>query len=247
MTTRNPDELQIALPPGLEIQPDPLRLRLDFYADSIMMFSYEGPDNLQRTRLVAPVDIARALAGETIFISPLLPPTAVLWAESRHGSVLLIYRAPQLTHLALAKEVLAPPRRFHVPMPGLIFACVQGNSSPWVWAVKQKPKTLQDPVFRAPTFNVFDSGRVCPGTHEFPEDPELVPESFFRSLFSRAADSRNRSERFDDLELLWEDLEQRKAKRYPAADLVRETCARSPATIESIMGPDGPVLRGQYL
>ena len=46
-----------------------------------------------------------------------------------------------------------------------------------------------------PAFNVFRDGRVCPGSHSFPDEVGLIPESFFQSYFSLTGDTRERSKR----------------------------------------------------
>ncbi len=42
------------------------------------------------------------------------------------------------------------------------------------------------------------TGRVCPGSHRFPEEVGLIPESFFQSFFSLTGDTRNRSKKHPD-------------------------------------------------
>ena len=68
-------------------------------------------------------------------------------------------------------------------MPGLIFVCSPGRG-PWVYAAKKRPSDPEQQLYRAPAFNVFQDGRVCPGSHRFPEEVDRIPESFFESLVS---------------------------------------------------------------
>jgi hypothetical protein len=89
-----------------------------------------------------------------------------------------------------------------------------------VYAVKKRPTKPTDPVYKAPCFNVFQNGRVCPGTHTFPKEPAGVPESFFVSFFSPTGDHFDRSKRCpQNLALLWKRLDGTDA--YPNKDLVQ--------------------------
>ena len=66
---------------------------------------------------------------------------------------------------------------------------------------------------------MFSDGRACPGSHKFPEEVGLIPESFFQSYFSGTGDSRNRSRKHpDNLHSLWEELDG--MAEYPVEDLV---------------------------
>ena len=103
-------------------------------------------------------------------------------------------------------------------MPGLVFVCSPGRA-PWVYAALERPTDSEEQLFRMPAFNVFGDGRVCPGSHKFPEEVGLIPESFFQSYFSGTGDSRNRSKKHpDDLHALWEEIDGK--TEYPAEDLV---------------------------
>ena len=92
-------------------------------------------------------------------------------------------------------------------MPGLVFVCSPGRP-PWVYAALSRPTDPEQHLFRAPAFNVFRDGRVCPGSHRFPEEVGLIPESFFQSYFSLTGDSRDRSKKHaDNLQALWEEID----------------------------------------
>ena len=66
--------------------------------------------------------------------------------------------------------------------PGSGFPCRGWSSSarraasPWVYAAASRPTDAEQQLFRAPAFNVFGDGRVCPGSHKFPEEVGLIPE-----------------------------------------------------------------------
>ena len=86
----------------------------------------------------------------------------------------------------------------------------------------RRPGTAHRPGAAAlprPAFNVFRDGRVCPGSHRFPEQVGRIPESFFQSFFSLTGDSQGRSKQHpDNLQALWEELDGK--AEYPVEDLV---------------------------
>ena len=73
----------------------------------------------------------------------------------------------------------------------------------------KRPTDPEQMLYKMPAFNVFRDGRVCPGSHKFPEDwSELIPESFFQSYFSGTGDSKDRSKKHpDNLHALWEEMD----------------------------------------
>jgi hypothetical protein len=89
-----------------------------------------------------------------------------------------------------------------------------------VFAAKRRPRALEEQLYRTPTYNVFESGQVCTGSHAFPDDPGRVPEEFYRSYFSEVGSTgRGRSVRHpDDVGRLWAELHGKPA--YPLDDLV---------------------------
>jgi hypothetical protein len=105
-------------------------------------------------------------------------------------------------------------------MPGLIFVCMSARQAPYVFAAKERPRSPDDPLYHAPAYNVFASGRVCPGTYAFPADPAKVPEEFFHSYFSATGDTaRGKSQRYpDDVGQLWNTVNGQAA--YPLDDLI---------------------------
>ncbi len=61
-TTLTPSPYHWALPAEAGIENDPLRLRLDFHDESVILHDYNG--GIVRTKLVSALDIAHALASE---------------------------------------------------------------------------------------------------------------------------------------------------------------------------------------
>jgi len=206
-----------ALPEKLEIPPDPLRLRLDFHHQAVVLYTFEG--EVVATKIVAAMEVAHSLAEELSFGTGLLPKNTLWWTNTKSGPVYALWEEAKVWKVALQEGALESPRRFTIPLPGLIFLCTPGQP-PWVFSMKRKPSKLSDLVYRCPLCNVFQSGKVCPGNHKFPLDIGKIPDSFFRSFFSPTADLSHRSEMFpENVVHLWEFLDGK--KRYPMKDLIR--------------------------
>ncbi|GAJ16172.1 unnamed protein product [marine sediment metagenome] len=222
MTNEKPANFEWAVPEKLGIPPDPLRLRLDFHHQAVVMTNFK--EETTTRKVVSAMDIAHALASELSFGTGLLPDRTLWWQNTKGGPVVALYVEPQVRLLSLQMDAGQPPRRFKVPLPGLIFLCRPGTP-PWVYAVKKKPTKETDAVYKAPLANVFSSGRTCPGSHKFPMRIRDIVESFFMSFFSATADLYNRSNKFPkDVILLWAYLD--KKKRFPKEDLVAHGTVR---------------------
>ncbi|TRZ50573.1 MAG: hypothetical protein D4S01_06475 [Dehalococcoidia bacterium] len=207
---------QWELPEGIEVPPDQIKARLDFYNDSVVLYLVDG--GVIKTRVVSARDVTLALLSEVPLTSGLLPQDALWWGQGREGPVIALWRSPRVWATALQLEAFKPPRRFKLPMPGLIFLCPPGRA-PRVYAAKKRPKSTNQVIYHAPLFNLFGDGTTCAGTHRFPVDVSEVPESFFTSFFTREAATTGRSKKYpDDLLKLWEELDGK--PRYPLGDLV---------------------------
>lgn len=207
-----------ALPSDPELEEDPLRLRIDFHDESVIMRDFA--DGVTRTRLVSALEVAHVLARELDLDTGLLPREALWWAKTAAGVRVAVWREPKAWTVRLRERYDAKPRRMRLPMPGLVFVCLPGRQPPYVFAAKRRPKDPTDVLYRCPTWNVFDTGRVCTGSHEFPADASKVPEAFFESYFSAVESTgRGRSRRHpDDLGALWSEL--RGQQSFPLDDLV---------------------------
>ena len=211
------DAFKWAVPDELEVPPDPLRCRLDFHHQAVVMTLFR-PEMAER-RIVSAMDVSHALASELSFGTGLLPAQTLWWQNTRQGPIFALYVEPKVRKLALQELDNKPPRRFTVPLPGLIFLCSPGKP-PWVFAVKKRPTKEKDIVYKAPLVNVYDDGRSCPGSHKYPTRVADIVESFFVSFFSPTGSWRNRSVRFPESVIdLWEHLD--KKKRFPNDDLVQ--------------------------
>src|SRR5581483_8075179 len=217
-TRPTPSPYRWALPPEAEVEEDPLRLRLDFHAESVLVHDYAG--GVVRTKLVSALDVAHALARELDLTSGVLPPDALWWARTASGVRVAVWREPRVWTVRLRDRYDAKPRRLRLPLPGLVFICLPARQAPYVFAARSRPRGPDDELYHCPTYNVFASGRVCPGSHHFPADPGRVPEEFFRSYFSATGDTgAGKSRRHPrDIGALWAELDGE--ARYPLDDLV---------------------------
>ena len=205
-------------PGPTDVPRDTLQAQLEIYGETILLRGFDA--DTQWVKTVSADEIAHALTRHLGFSSGLLPPETLWWNQGEAGHTVALWRPPQVWPVALQREAFQPPARLRLPMPGLVFVC-SPRRAPWVYAAASRPADPEQELFRAPAFNVFRDGRVCPGSHRFPEDPGLIPESFFQSFFSLTGDTRERSKRHpDDLHTLWEELDGTTA--YPTDDLVAQ-------------------------
>ena len=222
-----------SLPGGTDLPRDELKMQIEVYGETILLRGFENDSTC--VRVVSADEIANSLTRHLGFSSGLLPQDALWWNQGETGQVVALWRPPQVWSVALQREAFKPPARLRLPMPGLVFVCSPARA-PWVYAATSRPTDTEQQLFRAPAFNVFGDGRVCPGSHRFPEEVGLIPESFFQSHFSLTGDTRNRSKKHpDNLQALWEEIDGK--NEYPMEDLVPQcTLAHAMAVSEGRRG-----------
>ncbi len=203
--------------PGVDDAPrDDLKMQLEVYEETLLLRCFETGSAWVRT--VSADGIASALTQHLGFSSGLLPADALWWNQGETGQVVGLWRPPQVWPVALQREAFKPPARLKIPMPGLLFVCSPGRA-PWAYAATERPSDPEQQLYRMPAFNVFRDGRTCPGSHRYPDEVGLIPESFFQSFFSLTGDSHERSKKHpDNLQTLWEELDG--TTDYPMEDLV---------------------------
>jgi hypothetical protein len=168
--------------------------------------------------MISPHDLVKALAQELPFSSGILPDNVLWWMHSKKGAETAIWVAPGVRRLALQLDYNKPPKRYNVPLPGLIFICCPAQP-PRVYAAYDKPKGPKDRVYHAPLANVYQNGGSCPGTHKYPNEVGEIPDNFFRSFFTRGANLEGRSRKHPkDITLMWADLDGK--DHWPLTDLV---------------------------
>ncbi len=216
--------------PGTNIQEiprDPLRVRIDVHEDTILLRNFDKGHNTVRT--ISADDLRGIFSAKMEITSGLMPPHTIWWNQGPNGPIAAQYRPPTVWSAALQTEVSKPPKRFSLPMPGLVFITSPGRA-PWVFAAKSRPSSPDDDLYHVPTFNVFENGRVCAGSHSFPNEVEEIPDSFFLSFFSQTGHTQGRSKKHpDNLLALWEEIDGK--QKYPMADLVRVHSVRKAMSI----------------
>ena len=179
------DTTQWSLPGPADVPRDELQIQMEVYKETILLRGFESNSTWVRT--VSADEIANVFTQHLGFSSGLLPDETLWWNQGETGHVVALWRPPQVWSVALQREAFKPPARLRLPMPGLVFVCSPGRA-PWVYAATSRPTDPEQHLFRAPAFNVFRDGRVCPGSHRFPDKVGLIPESFFQSYFSLTGD-----------------------------------------------------------
>ena len=227
------DATRWSLPDEMDVPRDELKIQLEVYEETVLLRGFEKGGAWVRP--VSADGIANALTQHLGFSSGVLPEDAIWWNQGEAGQMVALWRPPRLWPVALQREAFAPPARFRLAMPGLVFVCSPARA-PWVYAAVNRPTDLEEQLFRAPAFNVFSDGRACPGSRTFPEEVERIPESFFQSFFSMTGDTRDRSKKYpDNLHTLWEELDGK--SKYPTEDLVPQcTVAQAMAVSEGRRG-----------
>jgi len=158
--TREPNAYQWALPDVLEVPPDELKCRLDFYQDTVILYLVDK--GVITTRMVSARDVALALLREVPLRSEVLPAGTLWWGQGKEGVEVALWRPPKVWPVALMTEPFKPPKRFRLPMPGLIFVCSLGRP-PKVYAAKKRPTHDRDGIYHAhvsPPFYGFPF--LCP-------------------------------------------------------------------------------------
>ena len=213
----NADYTAWTLPGDPDVPRDRLRAQLEVYSESILLRGFEA-DSTTWVKGVSADEIAHVFTEHIGFASGLLPENALWWNQGETGKMVALWRSPRVWPVALQIEAFKSPTRLRLPMPGLVFVCSPGRA-PWAYAAKARPTSPSETLYRIPTFNVFGDGRVCQGSHKFPEDVSVIPESFFESFFSTTGDSQQRSQKHPEaLADLWQELDGQ--DEYPLDDLV---------------------------
>ena len=207
-----------ALPGEPDVPRDSLKAQVEVYGETILLRGYDKDTTWVKT--VSADEIAHVFTEHIGFASGLLPENALWWSQGETGRVVGLWRPPRVWPVALQLEAFKSPTRHRIPMPGLVFVCSPGRA-PWAYAATGRPSRPDDILYRIPAYNVFDDGKVCPGSHSFPDDISRIPESFFESFFSATGDSHRRSQKHPDaLAELWAELDGK--DEYPLDDLVEQ-------------------------
>lgn len=216
-----PDFTGPRLTAALQEQPS---LTLEFYSYGVLLRKRDGDAVTEYP--VDPQQIALALAAKVTFDTGLLTSDTLLVRQDGVKRLVVAYRRPQKTGIFI--EGSDAPVRVPLP-PLLLIRTTTENKHPQyqVYAIKERPTTLDAPLFHAPLPNVFSSGSICWGSVRRVEDTALQGSSLaadwttlLGSPFGdHAVSGKSKSHPHDIRQKLLE-LESRKARVYPKSDLI---------------------------
>lgn len=138
------------------------QLTLRFYEFGIVRDQMLSNGVFTRT-LVDPAHVADALSAKKKFSTGLIAPNVIYVAEAGVRRTLVEYRPRQKTAIFLEDSEEAVV----VPFPELILirTTTSGGSPEYhIFAVKERPTTLEIELFNAPFPNIFSDGRICWGS-----------------------------------------------------------------------------------
>jgi len=148
------------LPRDVEVDPDPLLLRLDFHRESVVLHEFQ--DGTASSRLVSALDVAHALASELDLDTGLLPQDALWYVKTATGARVAVWRPPRIWTVRLREQYGRRARRFQLPMPALIFVCPQAAQAPYVFAAAGRPRSWTSSCITAPCSTSFATGASAP-------------------------------------------------------------------------------------
>lgn len=207
---------QSALQVAAQLQP---RMTLTVYEHAIVM-RRRGERGGMTEFAIDPSALAHALAAHVEFSTGLLSPNTLYVKQAGIARTVIEYRPPQVTGLWLEGSEAA----IRIPLPGLIMFRTYNGGSPnyRVFAVKERPTSLDADLFNAPLPNVGGGG-VCWGTVAMPSREALegvsLTEDWQQFLGSRFGNhtTEGKSKKHKDIRNLYIALEGK--KRYPLNDL----------------------------
>jgi PRTRC genetic system protein B len=96
------------------------------------------------------------------------------------------------------------------PQPALLFRATRGSLAVRALASNERP-SLNSPLYRAPYWNVYDTGNICLGSTKVPREANVqsLPRwehAFFESEFTHANDSSKLTEHPGGFVGLWKSL-----------------------------------------
>jgi PRTRC genetic system protein B len=209
---------KMVLPEKMQVRKDKLELGLYFYKEAIVLQTFD--DNGGFFRMVSPQDLTEALTRDVNFHSGLLPENVLWWGMKQNGRTVALWVEPGIRKLAIQKTINSQPDRYTIPLPGLIFIC-QAGRPPYVFAATKRPDGLKSQIFKAPFPNVYDGGNTCGGSNRYPDNIAEIPDSFFRSFFTREMMGGKSKKYPHDLTKLWKELDGK--DKYPLTDLCYAT------------------------
>ena len=217
-----PTAFDVALPPDLDVEDDPLLATICCHREQpyVRQRHEDGGYTLKPFHWD---ELLSLLEPDYELDTGVLSPDTLF--QIRRGRLRrdALWIGPRRWDVAIRGRIEEEPRRYRVPMPGLIFVCGEGDGFIAVYAAAERPRPGpagdRAQLFHAPAFNLHDNGTVCKGNHRFSPDPAAIPGDFFGSYFATEITGRGRSRRHpDQLEHLWREIDGQES--FPLEDLV---------------------------
>jgi hypothetical protein len=212
---------------------------LRFYAFGVTLEYIDPATSEQTSYAINPADLTAIFGTESLGFSSGLLADDIIYTGLHSGrQQLLSYRPPQITGIYL--EGSATPLR--VPLPGMMLyrAMRPGDQRPdyRLFAVKQRPTTLDEPLYLPPLPNIYSGGSICWGTVERPvsDAPTVSLAADWAQLLgstfgSHMVDGKSKLHP-DDIRQHFIALDAAKADVYPLGDLIP---ARNVTTLRDVL------------
>ncbi|AFY91207.1 hypothetical protein [Chroococcidiopsis thermalis] len=169
---------------------------------------------------ISPEAVAAAFSTPAID-SGWLSNHTVRWGKSKNGEWILLYLPPQKYNILL-QNVNNQSLQLAVPLPALLFVGI--GRTYYIWAMKGSSFDPAGNLYAAPLPNVMGEGSICFGNNLVPQCSSQniteIWDLFWSSPFNSDAVSHKSTQFPEDIRNQLMLLHDKKAKRYPASDLV---------------------------
>lgn len=176
--------------------------------------------------LIDPAQLALQLAANIRLETGLLSPNTIYVAQEGVQKIIVEHRPRKKTAIFL-DHVETP---LIVPLPDLLMlrrSSEKGLPEYRVYAVKERPTSLEAHLFHIPLPNVYEDGRICWGSVKKLQEENLSGASleadwraFLGTPFGSHSCSRKSRSHPDDIRQKYIDMEQKKSRVYPKSDLL---------------------------
>jgi len=198
-------------------------LQLSFYSFGVILRKVTDNGGVIE-HPVDPQAISRALSDKTCFSTGVLSDDILYVQQEGVKETIVSYRKRQRTGIWM--EGMDEPLR--IPLPDMILMRVttDGKSPHYnLFAVKERPSSLDTPLFHAPLLNIYSSGNICWGSvrRGLSQGTSLAEdwESLLGTRFgNHSCHGKSRKYRQDVRKMLIELNDNQRRRVYPKRDLL---------------------------
>jgi PRTRC genetic system protein B len=170
---------------------------------------------------VSPEAVAAAFSTPAID-SGWLSNNIIRWGKGKNGEWILLYFPPHKYNILLQNNVCNQSLKIAVPLPALLFVGI--SRTYYIWAMKGSSFDPAGNLYAAPLPNVMGEGSICFGNNSVPQcNSQNIVEIwnlFWSSPFNSDAVGHKSTQFPEDIRHQLMLLHDKKAKRYPASDLI---------------------------